>query len=244
MTMTDLTKIKALTWDVGGTVFDWRGTIEDEVRRIAIEQEATVDIQQFATDWRVWSFDMLARVNRAELPWTNLDHIHRQILDDVLDTHTAITLSSAERDDLTEIWHRLRAWPGAADAIHRLRSRYTVIVLTVLSYSIAVDCSKHNGINWDGILSCEFLGAYKGPPNAYNSAIRLLRLEPSEAMMTAAHMNDLKNSRRAGMHTAYIHREGESNVTPGYSDITSATADPEIDIVAADFPDLANKLLA
>lgn len=242
--MTDLSNIKALTWDVGGTVFDWRGTIQDEVKRIAAEQGANVDFVQFATDWRVWSFDMLARVNRGELPWTNLDHIHRQVLDDVLEKHTAISLSASERDDLTEVWHRLRGWPGAADAIHRLRSRYTVIVLTVLSYAIAVDCSKHNGINWDGILSCEFLGAYKGPPNAYNAAIRLLRLQPSETMMVAAHMNDLKNSTRAGMSTAYIHREGESNVTPGYSDIQTATADPKIDIVASDFPDLANKLLA
>ena len=242
--MTDLSNIKALTWDVGGTVFDWRGTIEDEVRRLASEQEADVDVEQFATDWRVWSFAMLARVNTFELPWTNLDHIHRQVLDDVLQKHSSLSLPSSERDDLTEIWHRLRAWPGAADAIHRLKSRYTVTVLTVLSYAIAVDCSKHNGINWDGILACEFLGAYKGPPNAYNQAIRLLRRKPSETMMVAAHINDLKNSTAAGMATAYIHREGESNVTPGYSDISTATADPKIDIVASDFPDLANKLLA
>ena len=242
--MTDLSNIKALTWDVGGTVFDWRGTIEDEVRRLASEQEADVDVEQFATDWRVWSFAMLARVNTFELPWTNLDHIHRQVLDDVLQKHSSLSLSTSERDDLAEIWHRLRAWPGAADAIQRLKSRYTVTVLTVLSYAIAVDCSKHNGINWDGILACEFLGAYKGPPNAYNQAIRLLRRKPSETMMVAAHINDLKNSTAAGMATAYIHREGESNVTPGYSDISTATADPKIDIVASDFPDLANKLLA
>ncbi len=242
--MTDLSNIKALTWDVGGTVFDWRGTIEDEVQRLANEQEADVNVEQFAIDWRVWSFDMLARVNRAELPWTNLDHIHRQVLDDVLEKHSSLSLSTSERDDLTEVWHSLKAWPGAADAIHRLRSRYTVIVLTVLSYSIAVNCSKRNGINWDGILACEFLGAYKGPPNAYNKAIRLLRLQPSETMMVATHMNDLKNSTTAGMSTAYIHREGESNVTPGYSDVATATADPKIDIVASDFPDLVNKLLA
>ncbi len=241
--MKDQSNIKALTWDVGGTVFDWRGTIQDEVQRIAAEQEADVDIEQFATDWRVWSFDMLARINRAELPWTNLDFIHRQVLDDVLGKHSTLNLSTSQRDDLTNIWHRLRAWPGAADVIHQLKTRYTVVVLTVLSYAIAVDCSKHNGINWDGILSCEFLGAYKGPPNAYNKAIRLLRLQPSETMMVAAHMNDLKNSTRVGMSTAYIHREGESNVTPGYSDVETATADPEIDIVATDFPDLANKLL-
>ena len=242
--MTDLSNIKALTWDVGGTVFDWRGTIEDEVHRLAAEQDADVDVKQFATDWRVWSFDMLGRVNRSEIPWTNLDHIHRQVLDNVLAKHPGLTLSTTQRDDLTDVWHRLRAWPGAADAIHRLKRRYTMVVLTVLSYAIAVDSSKHNDISWDGVLSCEFLGHYKGPPNAYNIALRLLRIEPSQGMMVAAHMGDLHNAKDVGMSTAYIHREGESNVTPGYSDVATATADPKIDIVAANFPELADKLLA
>ena len=242
--MTDLSNIKALTFDIGGTVFDWRGTIQDEVRRIAAEQEVQVDIQQFATDWRVWSFQMLGRVNAGEIPWTNLDYIHRQILDNVLAKHNTLKLSSSQRDDLAETWHRLRAWPGAADAIHRLKSRYTVTVLTVLSYAIAVDCSKLNGINWDGIISCEFLGHYKGSPAAYNTAIRLLRIKQSQAMMVAAHMQDLKNAKRVGLATAYVHREGESNIAPGYSDIETAASDPEIDIVSADFPGLANKLLA
>jgi 2-haloacid dehalogenase len=242
--MTDHSNIKALTWDIGGTVFDWRGTIQDEVRRLFAEQEANADVQQFATDWRVWSFDMLGRVNRGEIPWTNLDSIHRQVLDDVLAKHSEITFSTAQRDDLADVWHRLRAWSSAADAIRRLRSRYTMIVLTVLSYAIAVDCSKRNGIDWDGILSCEFLGHYKGPPNAYNAAVRLLRIQPSEAMMVAAHAGDLHNAKGIGMSTAYVHREGESNVMPGYSDVASMTADPKIDVVATDFPDLANKLLA
>ena len=37
--MTDLSKIKALTFDVGGTVFDWRGTIQKEVTRLAARTE-------------------------------------------------------------------------------------------------------------------------------------------------------------------------------------------------------------
>ena len=159
--MTDLSQIKALTFDVGGTVFDWRGTIEDEVRQLAQRQGADLDVPQFATDWRRGMFAMLARVRSRELPWMNADELHRRVLDDVLADHTALTLSESERDDLNEVWHRLRAWPDAPAAIERLRSRYTVVVLTVLSWSIVVDCSKHNGIDWDGILSCEFLGDYK-----------------------------------------------------------------------------------
>lgn len=240
--MTDLSKIKTLTFDVGGTVFDWRGAIEKEVTRLAAEQGAEVDVSQFATDWRRWMFATLARVRSGELPWRNADQIHRSILDDVLEKHSALKLSALERDELNEVWHGLSAWPDAADAIERLRSRYTTVVLTVLSYSIVVDCSKHNDIDWDGILSCEFLGHYKTDPEAYLTALKLLRVAPSESMMVAAHKNDLRGAQAAGLHTAYVHREGESDVFPGSSDLDSASS--EFDVSAVDFPDLADKLLA
>ena len=240
--MTDLSSIKVLTFDVGGTVFDWRGAIEKEVTRLAAQQEADVDVPQFATDWRTWMFDTLARVRSGELSWRNADRIHRDVLDDVLKKHTGLELSESERDELNEVWHRLSSWPDAAGAIESLRGRYTTIVLTVLSYSIAVDCSKYNGIGWDGILSCEFLGHYKTDREAYLTALKLLRVEPSEAMMVAAHARDLRGAKAAGLHTAYVHREGESDVPPGSSDVESAS--PEFDVVAVDFPDLADKLLS
>ena len=240
--MTDLSKIRVLTWDVGGTVFDWRGGIQKEVRRLAAEQNADVDITQFANDWRRWMFERLALVRSGELPWMNADQIHRRVLDDVLEKHSALALSDSERDDLNEVWHRLSSWPDAADAIERIRERYTTVVLTVLSWSIVVDCSKHNGIDWDGILSCEFLGHYKTDPEAYLTALKLLRTAPEQAMMVAAHKNDLRGAKAVGLRTAYVHREGESDVFPGSSSVEEAAS--EFDVAATDFPDLADKLLA
>ena len=101
--MTDLSKIKALTFDVGGTVFDWRSGIQKEVTRLATEQGADVDVTQFASDWRRWMFERLALVRSGELPWMNADQIHRAVLDDVLDKHSGLTLSESERDDLNEV---------------------------------------------------------------------------------------------------------------------------------------------
>lgn len=235
----DLNGVKALTFDVGGTVFDWRGTVEAEVRKLAAERGADVDIRQFATDWRVGMFAELAKVRSRELPWMNADDLHRRVLDDVLETHSALSLTPAERDELTDVWHRLKAWEDAPAAIERLRSRYAVVVLTVLSWSIAVDCSKFNGISWDGILSCEFLGDYKPDAPAYQAGIRLLRLgDPSEAMMVAAHDGDLQAAMSVGMRSAFVHREGETSVLS--APVPNAR---EYDISARGFAELADKLL-
>lgn len=57
--------VKALTFDVGGTVFDWRGTIETELRALSAEKGVRLDVRQFATDWRSGMFEMLARVKQV-----------------------------------------------------------------------------------------------------------------------------------------------------------------------------------
>ena len=199
--------VEALTFDVGGTVFDWRGAIETEVKRLSDEQGAGVDARQFATDWRVKMFQTLHRMNAGELPFLNADGIHRQILDEILQTHDSIELSAVERDELNQVWHRMKTWPDAVDAIHKLRESYTTTVLTVMDYSIAVDCSKLNGLSWDGIMSCEFLDRYKTDPEAYEHAAQLLGRRPDEVMMVAAHTQDLMGAKNAGMKTAYVHVE-------------------------------------
>ena len=209
------------------------------MQRLADIQGAVVDVPQLATDWRRGMFAMLARVRSRELPWMNADEIHRRVLDDVLANHDSLVLSSSERDELNEVWHRLSAWPDAPAAIERLRSRYTVVVLTVLSWSIVVDCSKHNGIAWDGILSCEFLGDYKPDAAAYRAGVGLLRLDPERAMMVAAHPGDLGAAMDAGLRSAYVHREGETHVLAG-----PAGSPASYDVSARDFTELADLLLA
>ena len=201
--------VEALTFDVGGTVFDWRGALETEVQRLSDEQGANIDARQFATDWRVRMFDTLDRMKAGELTMLNADGIHRQVLDEVLEIHDSLNLSVVERDELNKVWHRMKTWPDAVDAIHRLRETYTTTVLTVLSYAIVVDCSKFNALSWDGIMSGEFMDHYKKDPEAYQQAAKLLGHRPDQVMMVATHAADLMGAKVAGLKTAYIHVEDE-----------------------------------
>ncbi len=244
--MVDLNQIKVLTWDIGGTVFDWRGTIQDEVGHLAKQQGVEIDIYQFASDWRYGMFDMLAKGRKGELPHMNADEIHRKMLDIVLETHSDLKLSNDERDQLNMIWRRLKAWDDAPIAIEKLRSRYTVVPLTVLSWAIGVNCSKHNGISWDGLLSCEFLRQYKPDPGAYVHAAELLDTHPSQIMMCAAHTGDLKAAMNAGFKSAFVYRAGEIDPTvPSERRSEEPTVPLEtFDIAATDFNDLAEKLLS
>lgn len=239
----DLNQIRALTFDVGGTVFDWHHGIRDEVVRLASERGAEIDAPQFANDWRREMFVQLGQVRSGELPWMNADELHRRALDVVAPSHAALGLSESDKDDLNTVWHRLDAWPDFPDVLPRLRTRYTTTVLTVLSFAIVVDNSKRNGLWWDAITSCEVFDHYKPAPEAYHAGVKLLGIEPHEAMMVAAHEGDLRAAAAAGLHTAYVPRPTESGgsgeaLFPG----GGSEAGDEFDVNADDFPDLAMKL--
>lgn len=199
--------LKALVFDVGGTVFDWHGSIQDEVEALAKERGVLCDGSAFAIDWRQRMFALLEQMRAGDLPRTNADGLHRQGLDDILPDYPQLELTPGARDELNNVWHRLRVWPDFPTALDRLRADFTVIVLTVLSWAIVVDSSKHCGLSWDGILSCEFLSEYKPDPGAYLAAVELLRLRPDQAMMVAAHPGDLRAAARVGYRTAFVARD-------------------------------------
>ena len=235
----DLNTIKALTFDVGGTIFDWHHTIRDEVERLAQERGVEMDCASFTNNWRWRMFELLGQVRSGELPWMNADELHRRALDDMVVKYPILDLTIAERDALNQVWHRLRVWTDAPQAIEQLRSRYTVVVLTILSWALVVDSSKTAGITWDGILSCEFLGHYKPDPEAYQAGVQLLGIAPYEAMMVAAHPGDLRAAKAAGLHTAYVPRPGER----GEGNDPDLSPQPDFDVNATDFRDLTRKLV-
>ena len=235
----DLSSIKALIWDIGGTVFDYDGTIYREVGGLAKERCLEVDAARFANDWRTRIVELLNDVRSGELPWMNFGELHGRSLDDILVKYSSLHLNAAEKDDLNALWHRLDVRPDAPKAIENLRTRYTMSVLTILSFAIAVDCSKFNGVVWDAIISCEFLGHYKPDAEVYLKTVGWLGIEPEQAMMVAAHKFDLWAAKEAGLHTALILIPGES----GTGNDPDLSPEEGFDINASDYVDLARQLL-
>ena len=83
----DISTIRALTFDVFGTVVDWRNSIIEEGKRLGVECGIEVDWPRFADQWRSGYEPAMALVRNGELPWTTIDRLHRMILDDLLDRH-------------------------------------------------------------------------------------------------------------------------------------------------------------
>src|SRR2546421_97640 len=76
--------IKALAFDVFGTVVDWRGAVIREGELLAKEKGLRVDWPRFADAWRAGYHPAMDRVRKGKLPWTRIDQLHRMILNDLL----------------------------------------------------------------------------------------------------------------------------------------------------------------
>ncbi len=230
--------IKALTFDVFGTVVDWRGSLVREGEALGRAWGLAVDWGAFADDWRALYQPSMARVMSGELPWTNLDGLHRMSLDEVLAKHGIAGLSEADKDDLNRAWHRLDPWPDVVAGLTRLKKRYILATLSNGNVAMMVAMARRGGLPWDAILGAEVARAYKAERKCYDTTAALLGLANGECLMVAAHNQDLQRCKGYGFRTAFVHRPDE--LGPGRTrDGEPAEA---YDVVADDFVDLADKL--
>jgi 2-haloacid dehalogenase len=238
MAQSDLSQVKALTFDVFGTVVDWRGSIIRDCTQFGAERGINIDWGTFADTWRGAYRPSMDRVRRGELPWTNLDTLHRMVLDELLVKFGISGLSEPDIDHLNRVWHRLDPWPDSVEGLTRLRKRFVLATLSNGNVALLTNMAKYGGLPWDCILSAELPKHYKPDPETYLAAAELLGLRPDQVMMVAAHKDDLRAAQRSGLKAAFVTRPHERgpNHTPDLS------PDPGFDFNASDFNDLAGKL--
>ncbi len=207
--MAELGAIKALTFDVFGTVVDWRTSVAREAEALLKPKGHVLDWGAFADRWRAGYGPAMAQVSRGERPFVILDVLHREILVKVLAAAGVTGLSEAEVDHLNWAWHRLDPWPDTVAGLIRLKRRFILATLSNGNIRLMIDVAKRAGLPWDAILGAEVSGFYKPTPQSYDKTAAFLQLAPSECMLVAAHPSDLAAAASRGFRTAYVHRPNE-----------------------------------
>jgi 2-haloacid dehalogenase len=234
----DPTAIKALTFDVFGTVVDWRSSLIREGEALGRARGLHVDWARFADAWRGLYQPNLEQVRSGRRPWTKLDDLHRLALDALLVEFKITGLGEAEIDDLNRAWHRLDPWPDSVAGLTRLKRRFVLATLSNGNVALIVNMARRAGLPWDAVLGAEVARAYKPQAAAYLTTAALLGLAPAQCLMVAAHNGDLAAAGAQGFRTAFVPRPTEHG--PGQTtDLTPARA---WDVVADSFTDLASRL--
>ena len=236
--MSEKQGIKALIFDVFGTVVDWRTSIVNECQELGNVKNIQIDWNLFADRWRGKYGPFMDKVRSGIIPWTNLDSLHRMALDELLTEFAVTNLSEGEKQNLNKVWHRLTPWPDAVPGLTKLKSNFIIGTLSNGNISLLVNMAKNAGLPWDCIFSAELARAYKPDPIVYKTAVSLLEKAPSEILMVAAHKGDLTAAQKVGLRTAYIPRPLEY----GPNHLIDTDTNNTFDIEASDINDLAVKL--
>ena len=231
--------IKALTFDVFGTVVDWRSSIAREGEVFAkLHNIKGIDWVKFAESWRAGYTPSMNRVRNGEIPWANIDALHKSILNKLILKYGIEGISDEDKNDFNRAWHRLSPWPDVLGGLKRLRSKFVIATLSNGNVSLLTNMAKNAGLPWDYILSAELSKHYKPDPEVYKNAVGLLGLHPYQVMMVAAHNFDLEAAKKIGMKTAYVHRPLEFGPDKDLEQISIE----DFDFIAKDFENLAEIL--
>lgn len=207
--------VRALFFDVFGTLVDWRTGIAREARQFLAPRGIALDWLAFSEAWRAEYQPAMEEVRSGRIPFARLDVIHRRMLDRIAPTFGLEKLGEADREALTLAWHRLDAWPDVKRGLDRLRGKFLLAPVSNGNISLMVDLARRNGFPWDAILGAEIAGDYKPKPRVYLAAAEALALQPAECMMVAAHSSDLAAAAECGLRTGHVARPNEKGAGRG-----------------------------
>jgi 2-haloacid dehalogenase len=229
--------VKALIFDVFGTLVDWRSSIAREAQAILGPLGHKLDWPAFADAWRAEYDPAMQEVRTGKLPFCKLDVLHRRNLNVVLPRFGIAALDEATAQHLNLAWHRLDAWPDTSPGLKRLKRKFMIAPCSNGNISLMVGLARRNDLPWDAILGSEIAHDFKPKPRVYLSACEALDIAPAQCMMVAAHPRDLAAAAACGLRTGFVERPNEYGPGKG----SKGPSDP-VDVSATSVEDLAATL--
>jgi 2-haloacid dehalogenase len=229
--------LRALFFDVFGTLVDWRSSVAREAESILSSLGYQLDWLALADAWRGEYQPGMEEVRAGRIPFCKLDVLHRRNLERLAPRFGLDNLSDEVLDDLTLVWHRLDAWADVPAALARLKRKFWIAPVSNGNISLMVDLARRNDFPWDAILGAEVAGDYKPKPHVYLAACDAFSLEPAQCMMVAAHSSDLAAAAACGLRTGHTARPDEHGPGTGEAQPTVP-----VDVAGKDLAALADKL--
>lgn len=225
--------IKALTFDIFGTVLDLGTSLKPFIADFLEDKGADALPDHFWAQWR-------ARQRLEQYQDTIMMLGHSGYLETARRAFVytlglnQLSASQEEVAKFMEAWQSLSPFPEVIAALERLKTRYQLVVLSNGDPHF-LDHLVKNRIHFDfnQVISVTPLGAFKPHPAVYRGAARRLGLEVGECMMVSANSFDVVGSRACGFRGAFVNRYALPYEDTPY----------QPDVIVNDFNELAEALL-
>lgn len=229
-------EIKAVLVDTFGTVVDWRSGVTRDVAAFAKRHRIGLDAAGFADAWQAKYEPSMEPIRNGSRDFVPLDQLH---LENLHATLPEFGLDAADFDDgdladLNAAWERLDPWEDSVAGLAELGRHVIVGPLSNANLALLLRMALRAKLPWTVIVGSDATRAYKPTMEAYQNMAWILRLDPGEVMLAAAHNRDLTFAQRAGLGTAFIPRPTEF----GAHQTQDLTAEGDWDLVCKSILDL------
>jgi len=222
---------RMLMFDLYGTVVDMQSGLTAAIAPYLAGKGWSGVPGRLVTWWRRTHFEnsmIDALLHREHTPYRE---IGRRALDYTLE-RAGIAHTDAEVRALVDEITRLKPFPDVVEALHRLKSRYRLAILSNGDPDMLQAARPHFGIEFDHVISVETAAAFKPHVATYRKAAELVGLAPAAILFVANHAFDCVGAKAFGMRSAFVDRRkrpfGQWPQQP--------------DLVVADFRELARQL--
>jgi 2-haloacid dehalogenase len=231
--------IKAVLFDTFGSVVDWRSGVARDVAAFAKRHRIDLDALAFADAWRAKYEPSMEPIRNGSREFVPLDQLHLENLHATLSDFSlkAARFDENELADLNAAWERLDPWEDSVAGLAELGRHVIVGPLSNANLALLLRMALRAKLPWTVIVGSDTTRAYKPTTQAYRNMAWILRLDPGEVMLAAAHNRDLRFAQRAGLGTAFIPRPTEL----GAGQTQDLTAEGDWDLVCKTILDLGHR---
>lgn len=230
--MEKVEQVRALTFDLFGTILDLGGSLTPFIDEMLREKGADITADAF---WEQWRY----RQRLEQFQDTIMMLGHGGYLETVRRAYVyvlarnKIEMSRGEVKAFLACWWELKPFPEVRAGLEKLRARYKLVGLSNGDPAFLDHLAK-NQIQWDfdDVISATTMGAFKPHPAVYRRAAQILGLEVGECMMVSANSFDVVGARACGFRGAYINRY----------DLPYEDSPYRADRTVADFTELAEEI--
>ena len=221
--------IRAITFDLYGTLLDLEATFAPAFAGFLQERGLDLDAPELVRTWE-WVYLHEGMVDTfLGGPRTPFENLRRTTLSQLF-SRLGIEHGREDIEDLLTNRVTPTLFPDVAESLTAMRDRYTLSVLSNGDLAVLERIVSTLGIPVHRTISVEQAGCYKPDQRVYRKAIELLSEDSGNVLHVAAHAWDVRAAKVAGMRGAYIDR----HAIP-YAPFTDESPDVE----SANLPELA-----
>lgn len=228
----DLRAVQALVFDYYGTVVDMQAGLTEAIRPFLTEKGYTGEPGRVVTWWRRTHFEdsmIDALLHREHTPYRE---VGRRAVSVTLE-RAGIGFTDEEARWLVAQIERLRPFADVPEALARLKTRYSLVVLSNGDPDMLEAGVASSGLEFEHVFSVADANAFKPHVATYRMAAERVGLQPEQILFVANHVFDCVGAKSFGMRSAYVNRRRRPF---GYSPY-------QPDLEVPDFRTLADRLV-